>query len=220
MTVRQLLFTLCLLAASLPLSAQFGVSGHYRGGNPYASRDGNAGADFYPLRGPEISLDVWFRLKQTRIEFLPTISYGQNKSDGQPEVDIPGITGRQFSLFFNTNFYLFDIKGDCGCPTFKKEGPALQKGFFLQVGPGYVNHAINLEGGRRSEQSFAAHNFSLNLGLGLDIGISELITLSPYAGVRYFPSFRDGGYVNVQDGDRSSFTQPRAGLRVGFRFDE
>ena len=130
-------------------------------------------------------------------------------------------------FFLNTNLYLFDMKGDCDCPTFSKEGPSLQKGFYLQLSPGYsyfdFNIQDNVTGFSFTDEDYA---FSMGLGLGLDLGLSDFITLTPHLGARYYPSLT----WETLNGDRgiafppsveaeSSLMNYYAGVRLGFRFD-
>ena len=215
--------------------AQFGISaqythtdfaGDYETG--YLNSDWNAAR---PAEGYRLALDYWFRLKQPRIEFLPTLSFTQGNTfslterDGSPlgELDY-----RHFSFFLNTNIYLFDLAGDCGCPTFSKEGPALQKGLFLQIGPGITHersqtNAID-ENGPLVAGTVSSTHWGLQGGLGLDIGLSELLTITPLVGLRYYPDGPDL-YDVPRDPELTEAAGPRVwqyfgGLRLGFRFSE
>ena len=220
----------CLLACcSLTASAQLGVSGRvafhelrWRGG-----AEPSSALDLQPTY--EIGLNYWFRLPKRRIEFLPSIYYGE--ADGEMAGTVNGlpIPRMPFAKFygaeFRTLFYLFDLAEDCDCPTFGKQGPQLQKGFFVELAPGYLlvdrtdpTSASGLFG--PGEQ----HNFTLNLGAGLDVGLSNFLTVTPHVNYRFSGSvadeieFTDVNGMPTGRGEASlrTFT---AGLRVALRFD-
>lgn len=213
--------TYLLLAFSLltlSLSAQFGAASYY---NLNQTRTNTVLPEevlnFGELdNGTEFAAHYWFRLQNKRIEFLPTLYYAAAESP---------VTGESFSEYgfqFKSNFYLFDFGGDCDCPTFGKQGPALQKGFFLQLSPGYARYAFTPFSGAERE---GRGGFTLGGGVGLDIGISNLITLTPFAGVRY--GFSPYGFAQLTDVngqsigvDEARLTTVQFGLSATFRLDE
>jgi hypothetical protein len=126
-----------------------------------------------------IGLDYWFRLKNYRVEFLPEIHLGLKTSN---TYDIRA-TMTDFSSFgfnFNTQIYLFDLEGDCDCPTFSKQGPSLSKGLFFNFSPGVLYYTTAISNAvidptiTNSEVAF-----KLGLGIGYDVGISDLFTITP-----------------------------------------
>jgi hypothetical protein len=233
--MQKLLLSLSLsLAVATGAFAQFGVSGYYTHtgfSGDYAGVYLNRGWDeARPTDGYRLALDYWFRLKKPRVEFLPTLSYTKGTTFELSDEDTTlGRLGYQhFSFFLNTNIYLFDLAGDCGCPTFSKGGPALQKGLFLQVGPGVTYErrqttALDADGPLISGSSSSTH-WGLQAGLGLDIGISDLITLTPLVGLRYYPS-GPTLYDIPRQPEAMNLDEPRTwqyfgGLRLGFRLDD
>ncbi|MEM1217192.1 MAG: hypothetical protein AAGJ82_15965, partial [Bacteroidota bacterium] len=129
---------------------------------------------------------------------------------------------------FNTNFYVLDFEGDCDCPTFSKQGPGLQKGLFLQLSPGWSYFSQTLNDnlfGVQVTDNISAFNFGL--GLGLDLGLSDLVTITPQVGFRYYPSVEWPALgdespiiLPTEIQAESSLQQLTAGLRLGIRLDQ
>jgi hypothetical protein len=211
------LITLIALCCGLSVSAQLGVVANANFNDTRSTFfDGQEGPDPQELEnGWEVGLNYWFRLPQKRIEFMPTVYYAATEFTGGLG---QGFTEAGFQ--FKVNIYPFDFGGDCDCPTFGKQGPQLQKGFFFQVAPGYALYM--------PEDSFVEYEnksgFTMAAAVGLDIGLSNLVTITPVAGIRYgFSSYADVFYTDVNGQpfgtDDPSLTTFQAGLQVSFRFD-
>ncbi|HEX5112226.1 MAG TPA: hypothetical protein VFV79_05230 [Saprospiraceae bacterium] len=161
--MRRLLTLLAFALLPLIASSQIGINARYQKGNSfYINQSG-----FYA------GLEYYFRLKTHRVEFHPMLGY-RRSFDTKPTV------GYNSSIDFdiNTAFYLFDFEGDCNCPTFSKQGKLVQKGFFFELQPGLGYQTIyvtEVDGGKSS-------NIVGKLGLaaGLDIGLSDQYTLTPF----------------------------------------
>lgn len=210
-------FTFFLLFFTLTLSAQLGVSGS---ANFHQARttffDGLENANPYELEtGWEVAVNYWFRLPTKRVEFLPTVYYAKANSNDffQNSVTEIGIQAK-------VNIYPFDFGGDCDCPTFGKQGPQLQKGFFVQFAPGFAMYqpkSSQLETENRSGVTFG-------LGMGLDIGLSNFMTLTPILAARYgFTPYTDVQFTDVNGmnigTDQPELTTFQAGVLISFRFD-
>lgn len=229
------LYVVIFLGFSSTLAAQFGLSAHYQQSQDnfitISHPDGNARGN-----GWEVSADYWFRLPNKRIEFLPTVSYGQYS--GTLEVGNSGFVGQQSNAFelteigfqFKTNFYLFDFGTDCDCPTWGKQGPALHKGFFVQLAPGvqYIDDSFTpaVEGvGREQDPQLLP---SLAAGIGIDFGLSNLLTITPVVSYRHY--FGDlaweaatGTCLNCQEPvpvKEATLGTVQAGIRIGIRLDK
>lgn len=161
------------------------------------------------VSGMEFGMGYWFRLKQKRLEFLPQLTYSY-------------LSGRQslkeIGIQLQGVIYPLDFQGDCNCPTFSKEHDLLTNGLHtgLILGGGY----------RWTTFSDMAMNESWNLIapyagllLGLDIGLSNLLTLTPE--LRYVHRF-GGDWSSAST--TTSFHQRShgtlmTGLRAGLRLD-
>lgn len=222
-----LVFSICL-CFGLSLQAQFGIKGSYHFSDAadwQVTSATSSTTESVIGNGWSVGVDYWFRLKNYRVEFLPELNYSQLNQDFSSE----GWTNNASftSFFFNTNIYLFDIKGDCGCPTFSKQGPKIGTGIFVQISPGLTYAGSELV---YQEQTFDANDISLSIGaaIGLDVGLSDLVTVTPMIGLRYFPSISwdslgtaddESGRLTVDEAS-SSLSQWYAGVRVGFRLDQ
>ena len=213
--MRILLLTLSLFTA-LSLSAQFGGYGAYNLNEiRYDANTLGEPTDFQLDNGYEVGLHYWFRLPKQRVEFYPTV-YAATAA-----ANITGARQWEYGFQLRTNLYLFDFAEDCDCPTFGKQGPALEKGFFLQLAPGY---ALYRPDGGRIGLLEKSSGFTFGGGVGLDIGVTNLLTVTPFAGVRY----GTGGIVDfettdvngqVTDGLRGRLTTVHLGLSATFRLD-
>ena len=218
------IFTLVLLCY-LPMHGQFGVKGAFStfstpdwvlsNSNSTISNDRELLQD-----GWSVGIDYWFRLKNYRLEFTPEL----NLSNTSTTIDGNQFSTQFYSFFFNANIYPFDFSNDCDCPTFSKQGPTLEKGFFLQLSPGvsYLDQSITTN---ELESSTNDISISIGLGVGYDIGVSDLVTITPTLKVRYFPAANwDITEANLEAissfEQETAITQLSAGLRIGIRLDD
>lgn len=217
------LFLLLLLSLPSLLSAQFGLHATYQKN----TQDSDfAGADF-PISGLAFGIDYTFRLAQNRIEFFPELNYSSVKTG--TEIIDQGLNGvslqdKAFGFYFNTNVYVFDFAGDCDCPVFSRDGNFFKKGFFLQISPGvnYHNYKYSEVISALETRNIVDDNISYSIagGAGIDIGLSEHITISPYFRARYHFETEIEGYVGEliplpERTDNFSMWQMNAGLRIG-----
>lgn len=202
--------------------AQFGITGGYRINDATYWELGvikgsyeNALADGY-----SIGVDYWFRLKSYRVEFLPEVNFSTFEKVAAP------LSSKMnaYSFFANVNFYPFDFLGDCDCPTWSKQGKFFQKGFFVQVSPGVSYYQQEVLAAETFKSNATA--WSLGVGVGFDIGITDLVTFSPIIGGRYYLEAPWEGlakrYNDVNDTDistESANKQIFVGARLGFRLD-
>jgi hypothetical protein len=165
----------------------------------------------------------WFRLKNKRVEFLPEVGYYHSFSTASFR------TGRASDikamyLQLNTDIYFLDFDGDCNCPTFSKQGDVFQKGIFAEVSAGAEFRTLEI---LLYERSFKKTVPKFYGGLGFDIGISDLITVTPTAGVSILPGSAWEGVEEFLDADGSTLNQQgryrdvifNGGIRVLFRPD-
>jgi len=170
-------------------------------------------------QGWHVGIDYWFRLPQKRVEFFPEISYEKYSQDfGLATDEI-----KSLSLYFNTNIYLLDFEGDCNCPTFSKGGDLFEKGFFIQVSPGisYFTSTFGLDSEEIEDSNLS---FGLGLGAGLDVGISDFLTITPLLKFTWLPSasreeLEAASELPAGDLD-TSISQFYGGIRIGIRWTE
>ncbi len=225
-------FLLVLLVLfSYSVSAQFGLTGSWNQNsapNWDITRLSDEVVTAMPGDGLGIGLDYWFRLRNYRVEFTPELNYQENRVTVPNNIEQ---TTRWYSFFFNVNIYPFDFESDCECPVFSKQGSNLGKGFFLRVSPGLslpdYSTTFTDPNGQDTHRT-GDPVFSIGGGMGYDIGFSDFFTLSPIAGIRYFPDIEYQAYFPIEvptDGSNheieninSSLTQLWAGVRLGVRF--
>ena len=205
---------LCFLVSALGLSGQVGITGFYnfndaRAVGEFANPENNQIAYDH---GPEVALNYWFRLPTKRVEFQPTLYYARSGSQ---------TNWREAGFQFKTNLYLFDFGTDCDCPTFGKQGPQLEKGFFLQLSPGVARHWVTTPG--VAEEGKTA--ITLGAGIGLDFGVSNLLTLTPIASLRHsITDFVDFDFTdennNPVGNGGGQLTTFQLGIQATFRLDK
>ncbi|HMQ50352.1 MAG TPA: autotransporter domain-containing protein [Saprospiraceae bacterium] len=229
MRLRFTLFTL----GCLPYLAfsQVGINFSYR---PHAKLDwvfANAnGENATNVQTLHIGLDYWIPTGNYRFDLAPEINYGYIDhtwgTDGTG-VDNYTLTDkiRFLSFFLNTNIYFLDLEGDCDCPTFSKSGGLIQKGLFLQLSPGYSLVRVSTQHSDGQSQKDDRGILSVGAGLGLDIGLTDQWTLTPFAGLRlYFDDltqdheYEEGTLKLVQES--SNLQQVYGGLKLSFRLDQ
>lgn len=213
--MRYLILSL-LVATVSSLSAQFGVQTNVNFNNVRAEFPGAEELSPYNFKtGYEVALHYWFRLPKRRIEFQPTVFYALANTE-----EVSGFS--EYGVQLKSNIYLFDLAEECDCPTFGKQGPQLQKGFFLQLAPGYSRYAMSLS--TATDESFGG--FNLGVALGLDFGISNFLTLTPIAGMRYgFSNIGPELEVTDVNGQPLGIYDPKlstlqVGLQATFRLDK
>ncbi len=214
------------------LTAQFGINAGFR------SNGENKWEKYFPNQdflksGYKVGIDYWFRLKNKRVEFTPELAFSQFTSENiyseiLPPLDVVSVKSQIYSLYLNTNIYFLDLANDCNCPTWSKQSDFFKKGIFIQLSPGfnYFQYSLkNYQGHIEKANDFV---FSLGVGLGLDIGISNMITFTPMVAYhQYFNATWDGlsksSITGIEIKDASESTnlgQFHVGLRIGVRLDQ
>jgi len=241
--MKQLTIILFVLSV-FQIQAQVGLSMSYINQNADQWEElaieqyGNSAENNFLNSGYELGVDYWWRIEKFRIEFFPTLSYAllTTKLDNPLVNDLGLIREGKYNqsnigLHLKTNIYPLDFGGDCDCPTWKKDGNVIKKGWFIQLigGAKSMITKYKFNDYSSSDQSIL---FEAGLGTGLDIGVSEFLTVTPYINYIHtfnaewlqldelptnangFP-FTDEFNSNVTDMNRLVF-----GVRLGFRFDE
>lgn len=173
-----------------------------------------------------VGIDRWFRLKNQRVEFFPELNYSTYSKSW--DNNFGAIKDNQISLYANTSFYLFDMAGDCDCPTFSKDGGIFKKGFFVQISPGISYSRLNVQRtDLEIDQTSSTFNPSLGIGAGVDIGLNDFVTITPFLKYRYLfgAEWEDlqstlRPEVSVLLDTNTGIETVSFGVRVGVRFDE
>lgn len=219
-----LIFSLLLIVSVV--KAQFSIQAGYLDMGPNDWEEKTV-EDFH-RSGYVVGLEYWFRLKNYRVEFFPGIWYNQRQDQtvlvsGIPDLGDYEYSANYLSLQLATTFYPLDFEGDCNCPTFSKQGNLIKKGFFLQVVPefGIFNKTINTSTiAGPVETKEGSGFFAIGAGAGLDIGITDLITISPMVRLTYFPSLAWGeGSSPNGTLENTAFLGRQFSLRISFRPD-
>ncbi|MFK7933453.1 MAG: hypothetical protein AB8G22_08075 [Saprospiraceae bacterium] len=219
--IKKINLVIVALLLSLTTYAQFGITGGTQFTNNEEWRDiiitnGNEITDEFSNQGWAVGIDYWFRLEKVRIEFLPELRLAHTNSKVQLS-DVSGMTDvdlNSLQFNFNTNIYPFDFDGDCDCPVWSKEGPSFSKGFFVRLSPGVNYRQVSEQGMDAGPAYDAAVKLTAAIGVGMDIGISDFITITPLAEHRWFQN------DELQAADAPSLTNWFAGIRLGIRFDD
>lgn len=226
--IKHFVFAVLLFTVS-HASAQFGVRAKYNintfsDWDKFLDENTTGNIDKIFPSNIEIGVDYWFRLKNLRIEFMPEVAMGLKTSSTYSNVGAE-TNFSYFAFNMNTQIYAFDLKGDCDCPTFSKQGPSLNKGFFFNIAPGllYNTKELSLE---TSDPSFKSNQVNLRIGIGagFDIGISDLFTITPSVMYNITPGVAFDDLSNIQsvavdESITSGLNQIQIQLRFGFRPD-
>jgi len=210
---------------------QFGVSAKYENN----SNKGwiNSSNEQILKNSLEFGVNYWFRLKNKRVEFLPEISYALASQEfGASSFVVDIASAERSAIYFNLNtqIYPLDFEGDCNCPTFSKDGNLIKKGFYWLISPGIGYHNVNTSFSIPAEtidvEETGQLKPRLGIGAGLDIGIKDFLTVSPFIlynkdfgvdmpGIEY----TDDAPTMQADGISSDINTWQFGIRLMFRPD-
>lgn len=169
----------CLLLLTTLAQAQVGIRAGYGKtsfdkweGFAYRLIDVNQAS--FLNSGMNFGVDYWFRLKKRRIEFMPELGYTQFSTT---TVDGIKYSLSSINTYFNVHIYPLDLAEDCDCPTFSKQGNTIKKGFFIHAAP-LLRYQLQEAAGSKT-LSGNAFAFGFRAGAGIDIGLSDFLTLTP-----------------------------------------
>ena len=139
----------------------------------------NTAQDLYPqqLIAPRVAVHYWKRLKNYRLEFLPSfnLSYMRSKPNQTPATTAEFLEAQ---LALPLLFYLFSFEDDCNCPTFGKGNSIMEDGFHLILNPKLAWSSKTLTF-NQEQREISGIVPIVELGAGLDIGLSKAWTLTP-----------------------------------------
>lgn len=196
----QRLTLITFLALPFVALGQFGVNLRFLTTEPVLSA---------PQDGIHAGVEYHFRLKSNRVEFHPELGYRRSFTNA----NFPGITSA-IDFDFNTSIYPFDFEGDCNCPTFSKQGTLIKKGFFFEIQPGVSQQTVSIP--PLEEEDIQHLIFKFGVAAGLDVGISDHFTVTPYiAGTRFFT-----GPFEEELGEGANHIVFSPGIRFSYSVDE
>lgn len=224
--MKNFLLVCTFLISSNALMAQYGINVGLRTNGETNWQYFTNQNDFLKT-GYKVGIDYWFRLKKKRVEFTPEINFSQFQTDyvNTFEEDFK-FKANIVGFHFNTSIYPLNFDDDCNCPTFKKEGQLIEKGFHFILSPGinYFDLTINKDSYKTNDFVFSA-----GLGVGLDVGLTDYLTLTPLVMYhRYFDAeWEDLGralnYIDDIPANASTNTDINQfffGARLRIRLDE
>lgn len=183
--------------------------------------------------GYSFGIDYWLKpIENYRIEFYPEVLVNYTSADITRDALTESFDLASIGLNLNTNIYVLNIESDCDCPTFSKQESFFEKGFFIQISPGvhYLKGTYNYAADNTLQKNKMSDIVpKLGIGLGLDIGISDFITLTPIVKYnRYFNAEWDGLVASLNEptssivlgNNKSNINQFYAGLHIGIRWKQ
>jgi hypothetical protein len=166
-----------------------------------------------------VGVDYWFRLKKYRLEFFPSLQFQYaHENVTLSDASKGALNWSVIDFTPIIQFYPLDFKNDCMCPTFSKQGQFLKKGLFVQLAPGIAYS--NLKGKNTEVDHISNWMGIARAGMGIDIGVSDLITLSPAINYQFAQSldwssfFTSTASVNI-----NVYSGLYLSARIGWRFD-
>lgn len=183
--------------------------------------------------GYGLGIDFWVRLKTKRVEFLPELGINYSQTSFETEITQYSLDYNYLYFNLNTRIYPMDFEGDCDCPTFSNQSTLIKKGFYLELSPGvgyYTSHydsslpTVSNPEGETNTATVDAFSYKIGVAVGLDIGLSNLLTINPYAMYNYhfgreydIPVGKLSTLIDSNSGNIMS--QLELGLRFAIRFD-
>lgn len=196
--MRAKLLILFFFFAGFTTKGQIGLQGHYHTLNSLDEQS----TVYNSFTG---GLDYWFRLPRVRLEFRPFLGVEHLQSRSS-NLSFQGLTFEMQTLFYPMDWF-----NDCQCPTFGKTNDFIKKGFFLTVAP-FASTPISTP---EAWDSGAEFIWGLKAGAGLDIGLSDYVTLSPFIRLAYF----NDQIIRRADIEKSSSITFQVGILLGLRWD-
>jgi len=233
---KQFLIVSISLLFTIKSHAQIGVTGGYFQQQIPEWEEavfGNRSNEDLLKTGYSFGVDYWLKpLENYRVELYPELLV--NYSNTTPTNNLPSETFDLASVGFNlnTNIYVLNIESDCDCPTFSKQESFFEKGFFIQVSPGvhYFKGSYEYPGDNAVQTSNLKDVVpKLGIGLGLDIGVSDFITITPIVKYNRYFNVEWDGLLNVLNeptssivlgSNKSNINQFYAGIHIGVRWNE
>lgn len=182
-----------ILILTTTCQAQFGARGQVLKGST------TKGAE---INGWDMGIHYWLRLKNYRLEFFPELTLSS--------VSFEQVQQKRFGVSVPLSLYFLEFKGDCQCPTFSKQNDLLKKGLFLQIVPALYTNQVAVTS---PDSKTSYEDFDMGLGFGLDVGVNNLLTVTPL--LHYVVNIHSNNSGEADGWARDI----RFGIRLGFRPD-
>jgi len=193
---------------------------------------GNTSSNRILENGYSVGVDFWMKpLEEWRLELYPEMVFSNSTSELIIGSNTESLALTTVGFNLNVNIYLLNFKSDCDCPTFSKQESFFEKGLFLQLSPGF--HYLN--GAYEIDNSFDLQKSTLNdwvpqlgIGLGVDIGLTDFITITPIVKYNRFLNASWDGLLAIVDepnnsalgSEESNINRFSAGIHIGIRWQE
>lgn len=131
------------------------------------------------------------RMKNIRIDIYPNVGYSISNKEVFKGGFAPSANTQtayrleQIDFTLSSRIYPFDLKGNNQPTVITKKNRILKQGFYFSLNPSItmlnVNRSLEIiNGSSVFEYNYSSFHFKVAAGLGLDIAISESMTISPY----------------------------------------
>ena len=226
-----ILFTFLFIGQTV--KAQVGITGSYftqRIPEWETAVVGNASSNRILENGYRVGVDFWMKpLEEWRLELHPEIAISNSNSELVRGSNMESLSLTTVGFNLNANIYFLDLKNDCDCPTFSQQESFFEKGLFLQLSPGlhYLNGSYEIDNSIDLQKTTTNDWVpKLGIGLGLDIGFTDLVTITPIVKYDRFLNARWDGLLPITndlgDGsdlgsDESDINRFSAGIHIGIR---
>jgi len=136
-----------------------------------------------------------------------------------------------FNFNLPVHFYFLDLNSDCDCPTFSKQSDFLSKGLYFFINPGVSlnRQTISINAEPSTDYDYQYLSYRLGVGLGYDVGLSDLLTITPFVSYNYGFAYDSSPMnsfseiicpsCNILNIENSTLTQIQLGVRFSFRPD-
>jgi hypothetical protein len=178
-----------------------------------------------PGNGPAFSMDYRLKIRNLRLEFRPEVQWVIPRSG---ESAGWRTSGNYMGIWGNVTLFPFDLKGDCDCPTFGRQGRPIHKSLFLEAAPGlhylYNEVSVTIPGSNDMvfKDSFVAPGGAI--GIGAELKLQRNLSVSPFARMIVLPNLSWPGLLEAAEAESLDPLEAQAflsglnvGLRIGFR---
>ena len=189
------------------MEAQIGFQGGWW--QPSSFAEGDQAPSTTIASAWHVAVTYGLRNRDMRMELHPSVGLLMTRATDPLEKDLGG-TG--IIAAADARIYPMDLYGDCMCPTFNRKGDIFKKGFFWEAGIGYTSLNQDVGG-----LNFRGDIFFGRAGMGLDIGLTRRLTLTPGFRMQYTHQFHPWGSTRAERSFRPLWFLPHLQLTTYLR---